>query len=61
VRVLWGSRGNLEEWYDVLEVWRGWADDVGGRSIDSGHYVPEEAPEETLSEIRAFFGEGGRR
>ena len=56
VRVLWGGRGNLEEWYDVLEVWRGWADDVGGRSIDSGHYVPEEAPEETLSEIRAFFG-----
>jgi haloacetate dehalogenase len=60
-RVLWGSRGNLEEWYDVLEVWRGWADDVGGRSVDSGHYVPEEAPEETLSEIRAFFGEGNLR
>jgi haloacetate dehalogenase len=58
VRVLWGGRGNLEGWYDVLEVWRGWADDVGGRSIDSGHYVPEEAPEETLSEIRAFFGGG---
>ncbi len=54
--VLWGSRGNLEEWYDVPEVWRGWAEDVQGRSIDSGHYIPEEAPEETLSEIRAFFG-----
>jgi haloacetate dehalogenase len=58
VRVLWGSRGNLEEWYDVLEVWRGWADDVGGKGLDSGHYIPEEAPEETLSEMRAFFGEG---
>ncbi|HEV2741931.1 MAG TPA: alpha/beta hydrolase [Rubrobacter sp.] len=54
--VLWGNRGNLEEWYDVLEVWRGWAGDVRGRSIDSGHYIPEEAPEETLSEVRAFFG-----
>ena len=56
VRALWGSRGNLEEWYDVLEVWRGWADDVDGRAIDSGHYIPEEAPEETLAEVRAFFG-----
>ena len=54
--VLWGNRGNLEEWYDVLEVWRGWAEDVEGRAIDSGHYIPEEAPEETLSEVRAFFG-----
>ena len=53
---LWGSRGFLEGHYDVLEVWRGWADDVEARAIDSGHYIPEEAPGETLSEIRAFFG-----
>ncbi len=56
---LWGSRGNLQEWYDVPEVWRGWADDVQGKALDSGHYIPEEAPEETLSEIRAFFGREG--
>jgi haloacetate dehalogenase len=58
---LWGSRGFLEGHYDVLEVWRGWADDVRGRAIDSGHYIPEEAPEETLAEVRAFFGEGDLR
>ncbi len=52
---LWGSRGNLQEWYDVPEVWRGWADNVEGRALDSGHYIPEEAPEETLGEVRAFF------
>ena len=56
VRALWGSRGFLEGHYDVLEVWRGWADDVDGRAIDSGHYIPEEAPEATLAEVRAFFG-----
>jgi haloacetate dehalogenase len=59
VLALWARRGFLEGHYDVLEVWRGWAEDVRGRSIDSGHYIPEEAPEETLSEVRAFFGEGG--
>ena len=58
---LWGSRGFLEGHYDVLDVWRGWADDVRGRAIDSGHYIPEEAPEETLAEVRAFFGEGDLR
>ncbi len=52
---LWGNKGNLEEWYDVSEVWRGWAEDVRGKALDSGHYIPEEAPEETLAEIRAFF------
>jgi haloacetate dehalogenase len=58
---LWARRGFLEGHYDVLEVWRGWADDVEGRAIDSGHYIPEEAPEETLSEVRAFFGGGDVR
>jgi haloacetate dehalogenase len=61
VLALWGSRGFLEGHYDVLDVWRGWADDVRGRALDSGHYIPEEAPEETLAEVRAFFGEGDPR
>ncbi len=61
VRALWGSQGNLDGWYDVLAVWRGWADDVDGRAIDSGHYIPEEAPEETLAEVQEFFGEDSGR
>jgi haloacetate dehalogenase len=55
VLALWGGRGYLQEWYDVLEVWRGWADDVRGRALECGHYLPEEAPEETYAELRAFF------
>jgi haloacetate dehalogenase len=55
VLVLWGRRGSLDEWYDVVEIWRGWADDARGRAIDCGHYLPEEAPEETYAELRAFF------
>jgi len=54
--VLWGARGMLARWYDVLDVWRGWADDVQGRALDCGHFLPEERPEETLAELRAFFG-----
>ena len=53
---LWGLKGALQNWYDVLAIWRDWADDVRGRAIDSGHFIPEEAPEETYRELRGFFG-----
>jgi haloacetate dehalogenase len=52
---LWGRRGALEAWYDVLGIWRDWADDVRGRALDCGHYLAEEAPDETYAELRAFF------
>jgi haloacetate dehalogenase len=55
VLALWSARGLLDEWYDVLAVWRDWADDVRGRALDCGHYLAEEAPEETYAELRAFF------
>jgi haloacetate dehalogenase len=55
VLALWGARWHLEDWYDVLAVWRGWAEDVRGRGLDSGHYVAEERPAETLAELRAFL------
>ena len=56
VLALWGARWHLEDWYDVLAVWREWADDVTGRALDCGHYLAEERPDETLAELRAFFG-----
>jgi haloacetate dehalogenase len=55
VLVLWGGRGRLESWYDVLAVWREWARDVRGRALDCGHYLPEERPGEVLAEFEAFF------
>ena len=55
VLALWSRRGDLETWYDVLAIWRDWADDVRGRALDCGHYLAEEAPDETYSELYAFF------
>ena len=55
---LWGRQGNLDEWYDVVGIWRGWADDVRGRGLRCGHYLPEEVPGETYSELRTFFKPG---
>lgn len=53
--VLWGARGLVGNHYDVLEVWRRYADDVRGHGLDCGHFVPEEAPEQTIDALRAFL------
>ena len=37
-------RGHMPQWYDVLEIWRNWADNVRGEGIDCGHHPAEEAP-----------------
>ncbi len=54
--VLWSGRDDLEQLHgDILSIWRGWASDVRGRSIDSGHHMAEEAPEELAAELASFF------
>jgi haloacetate dehalogenase len=30
---------------------------VDGRALDSGHYLPEEQPEEVVTELKRFFDE----
>jgi haloacetate dehalogenase len=58
VQVLWGAKGAVGAWYDVLDVWRAWADDLRGEAIDCGHFIPEEKPAETVAALRRFFAEG---
>jgi haloacetate dehalogenase len=54
--VLWSARDDLEYLHgDILQIWRGWASDVSGRSIDCGHHMAEEAPEELTAVLRDFF------
>ncbi len=55
--VLWGEQGLMHRNFDVLETWREKASGtVQGRALPCGHYLPEECPEETLAELRTFFG-----
>ncbi|MFC9972067.1 alpha/beta fold hydrolase [Spirillospora sp. NPDC127200] len=53
--VLWSDSGPVDAWYRPLEVWREWADDVRGHSVRAGHFLPEEAPEETARSLLAFL------
>lgn len=55
VLALWGEKGFVGHRYDVLQTWRDKAHDVRGHSLSCGHYLPEEAPEETLEALKTFF------
>jgi len=53
--VLWGERGTVGHLYDTMKIWREHAVNVRGKALASGHFLPEEVPEETLAELLAFF------
>ena len=57
--VLWGDKGLVGRTYDVLTVWRDKADHVEGHAVPAGHFVPEEAPRETLAALKDFFAKEG--
>ena len=53
--VLWGRRSSQGSGYDLLAVWRDHAETVSGQPIDSGHFLPEEAPDDTYHALRGFL------
>jgi len=55
VLVLWGKQGVIERMFKPLSDWRAVAKDVRGRSLDCGHFLPEERPAEVLHELRRFL------
>ncbi len=61
VLVLWAGRmPKRPGWQtgtslDMLSVWRARAHDVRGHALACGHFIPEEAPDELLSEILPFL------
>ncbi|ROW06158.1 hypothetical protein VMCG_04475 [Cytospora schulzeri] len=58
LRVLWGKHGVIEKGYDAVAEWKKVTEpgvSVDGYAVDSGHYVPEQAPDEVVSAIREFL------
>ena len=53
--ILWGERSGQGSSYDILEVWRDHAENVTGHAMRSGHFIPEEAPDEVYRALRDFF------
>lgn len=55
ILVLWGGKGIIGRKYEVLEAWRERGNDVRGYALPCGHFLPEEAPEETYQAIYQFL------
>jgi haloacetate dehalogenase len=55
VLALWGAKGFVQRMYDVLDVWRRRARDVRGAALPCGHFLAEEAPEETYRALVDFL------
>ena len=54
---LWGSAGIPSETAGPLKIWREWAQNLDGKPIDSGHFLPEENPQATAAALLAFFAQ----
>ncbi len=52
---LWGAQGVVGNMFDCLADWQDVANNAIGRALLCGHFVPEEAPQETLAEIERFL------
>jgi haloacetate dehalogenase len=54
--VIWGARSHTGTVHgDVLRVWKDYAVNATGGPIECGHYVPEEAPEQTRDWLLRHF------
>lgn len=56
LRCLWGRKGVVEKRFDALGLWREVCEgEVSGEAVESGHYIPEEVPDEVVRHVREFF------
>jgi len=55
LKVLWGEHGLVNKCFRPLDDWKEVAIEVTGKTVLSGHYIPEEIPEKLLTEVKDFF------
>lgn len=58
LRVLWGRSGVIEQKFDAVKEWRAVTEPgitVEGHAVDSGHYIPEQAPDDVVAAVKEFL------
>jgi haloacetate dehalogenase len=51
--VLWGAQSMTAS--DPVGIWQQYATDVRGHPLPTGHFLPEEAPDQVTGALRDFF------
>ena len=52
---LWGEHGVIQSCFEPMDEWRRVAEDVRGRGLPAGHYLPEEIPDLVTEELERFL------
>jgi haloacetate dehalogenase len=53
--VLWSEKGPFHRMYDVLQAWRDGAYKAEGKAMPTGHFLPEQMPEQLTQELARFL------
>jgi haloacetate dehalogenase len=53
--VLWSEKGPFHRMYDVLQTWKDRAVDAAGKPLPTGHFLPEQVPQELTRELKLFL------
>lgn len=53
--VMWGERGVVGKNFDVQRIWEGWCQQPRFAAMPSGHFIPEETPNEALAALNEFL------
>ena len=56
IQVLWGKKGVVGKQFNSIKIWKKYTKNkVYGVGINSGHFIPEQNPKETIKHIKKFF------
>jgi len=56
IQVLWGKKGVIGKQFKPIKIWQKYTNKkVSGIGINSGHFIPEENPKETIKQLKKFF------
>jgi haloacetate dehalogenase len=53
--VLWSEKGPFHRMYNVLQTWQERAKDARGKPLPTGHFLPEQLPQELTQELKSFL------
>ena len=51
----WGTQAFVGRGYEPLGVWQQYAADVRGTALPTGHFLPEEAPDQVRAALHEFL------
>jgi len=56
IQILWGNKSVIGKLFKPLKIWQKYSNvKVTGTGINSGHFIPEQNPKETIKQLKKFF------